>query len=71
MPKWFQSIRSLVAVLIVAVFCFVMIWLTVTAKLVLDGKDFTSIVTMIIVFYFAFKDRTQNPLPPEPPEPSK
>jgi len=59
MPKWIESVRSIVAVLLVASFCFIAIWMTMKNKLTVDGKDFVYLVSLVVVFYFALKDRTQ------------
>lgn len=61
MLKWLDSIRSVVTFLIILTLCFIAVWSTVSQKLVLDAKDFVSIVMIIIAFYFAMKDRPEKP----------
>jgi hypothetical protein len=50
---WWQSVRSIVAFLIVATFCI----MAGCGKV--EGKDFMAVVMLVITFYF-LKDRTTN-----------
>lgn len=60
MPKWFDSIRSHMGIWLILTFCFIAVWSAIKEKLVLDSKDFVAIVTIVITFYFALKDRSGN-----------
>jgi hypothetical protein len=54
MIKWIASIRSICTFLIVTTFCLMASFGRI------DGKDFMAVVMIVVTFYFALKDRTQN-----------
>jgi hypothetical protein len=59
---WVGSVRSIATLLIVGTFCFLAIKGTV------DAKDFVTVVTVVVAFYFVTKKREDAPVPEEPPE---